>query len=163
VYRNIAKHVLDVWLADINGDGRADYLFVDSLTGAVTAWTNEGNTSQSGSSFAWIKRGIVSVRFTARGSCINFGNLYGVGRADYIIVNPQANTASTYFNICPDGGLTPEMPELPAVTVPGPPAPNGAVDTSGGGGIFYQNSSDPNCACKSKVSTYLFSFTLTRS
>ncbi|OBT51242.1 hypothetical protein VE04_08841, partial [Pseudogymnoascus sp. 24MN13] len=140
-----AKEREHIWLADINGDGRADYLFVDSLSGAVTAWTNEGNTAQSGSSFSWINRGIVAVGYSARGSCINFGNLYGVGRADYIIVNPQANTANTYFNVCPDGGLTPETPELPVVTVPGPAPPNGGGGGSGSG-IFDQKTSDPNCA-----------------
>ncbi|KFY78640.1 hypothetical protein V499_02243 [Pseudogymnoascus sp. VKM F-103] len=120
-----AKEREHIWIADINGDGRADYLFVDGLTGAVTAWTNEGNSAQSGSTFTWTKRGIVAVGYTARGSCINFGNLYGVGRADYIIVNPQGNTAHTYFNVCPDGGLTPQTPTLPVVTVPGPAPPSG--------------------------------------
>lgn len=77
------------------------------------------------------------------------GIFYGVGRADYIIVNPQANTANTYFNVCPDGGLTPETPELPVVTVPGPAPPNGGGGGSGSG-IFDQKTSDPNCACMSR-------------
>lgn len=42
-----------------------------------------GGTS-AGSTFNWQYRGAIALGVGARGSAIEFGQLYGIGRADYI-------------------------------------------------------------------------------
>ena len=71
-------------MADINGDGRDDFLFVDSIDGSMTAWMNGGQIESSGSAFQWNWKGVVATGDFTRGACIEFGKLYGLGRADYI-------------------------------------------------------------------------------
>nr|OQO24051.1 hypothetical protein B0A51_05021 [Rachicladosporium sp. CCFEE 5018] len=114
-------------LADINGDGRDDFLFVDMLNGSVTEWQNGGAIPSSGSAFQWNWQDVVSPGGSCRGQCVEFGALYGLGRADYIIVDPSTNKAWTWFNVCP-GGLGPTTPNLPSGA---PPAPTvGSVQQS---------------------------------
>jgi hypothetical protein len=104
-----------IHFADINGDGRADYLWVNKADGSVKAWTNEGHTPTAGSSFKWGGSGsVVSVGQIARGETVNYGNIKGQDRADLIIVHPDTAIADTYFNTCPgEGGQMPLLPHLP--------------------------------------------------
>jgi hypothetical protein len=76
--------LLDLRFADMNGDGRDDFLFVDMLNGSVTAWYNGGQIPSSGSAFQWNWQGVVSPGGSCRGQCIEFGQEYGIGRDDYI-------------------------------------------------------------------------------
>jgi hypothetical protein len=54
------------------------------ITGEVIAWKNGGAIPTGGSAFSWILKGTVSSGNIARGSCIEFPSLYGLGRADYL-------------------------------------------------------------------------------
>jgi len=83
------------------------------IDGAVTAWYNGGAIESSGSAFEWNWQGIVSTGNFTRGECVEFGNLYGEGRADYIAVEPASNKAWTWFNVCPGSGVGPTVPDLP--------------------------------------------------
>lgn len=106
--------------ADINGDGRADYIWVGKTDGVVRAWTNGGNIPTSGSSWKWGGAGaIVGYGQISRGENIQFANIKGQGRADLVVVHPDTSVASTYFNVCPGGGkgLMPKLPFLPGCTV----------------------------------------------
>ncbi|KAK5111586.1 hypothetical protein LTR85_011815 [Meristemomyces frigidus] len=115
-------------LADINGDGKDDFLYVNMLNGSVTAWNNGGRIQSSGSAFQWNWQGVVSPGGSSRGACVEFGALYGLERADYIVVDPSTNKAWTWFNVCPDG-IGPVAPSLPSGA---PSAP--AVSTSSSNG-----------------------------
>ena len=109
----------NVRFADINGDGRADYLYVNMTDGAVTTWYNDGWSPSAENAFRWNSQGIVSSGGFSRGSAIEFGNLYGLGRADHISVKPSTNEAWTWFNVCP-GGEGPAPPSLPSNAPPIP-------------------------------------------
>lgn len=114
------KERVNLRFADLNGNGKADFLYVNMLDGAVTAWYNGGAIESSGSAFQWNWAGNVSTGGSSRGACVEFGKLYGDGRADYIVVEPATNKAWTYFNVCPDGGLEATTPNLPTDAPPAP-------------------------------------------
>ncbi|KAK4565366.1 hypothetical protein LTR86_003983 [Recurvomyces mirabilis] len=135
VYQGLIKHAegkerKNLRFADINGDGRDDLVWVDMITGAVTAWYNGGAVASSGSAFQWNWQGVVASGGSSRGQCVEFGALYGLGRADYIVVEPATNQAWTWFNVCPDGA-GPEPPNLPSGAPPPPnPAPGQSLPPS---------------------------------
>ncbi|KAL1864953.1 hypothetical protein VTK73DRAFT_5582 [Phialemonium thermophilum] len=89
--------------ADVNADGRADLLWSDKFTGDTTVWYNRGPIAASGSSFTWDYQGPV-FQGAAQGSCLNWPDLDGNGRADMHVVDSLTNTAQTWFNLCPGEG-----------------------------------------------------------
>jgi hypothetical protein len=71
------------------------------ITGRAEAWRNNGiipnGGTSGGSTVAWETKGAIALGVGARGSAIEFGSLYGLGRADYIAIDPQANSAQTWL------------------------------------------------------------------
>lgn len=64
--------------------------------------------------------------FSARGECIYFPNLKGIGRADYLFVEPTTSKAWVHYNVCPNGaGPIPALPEAPdgPITISGSMSP----------------------------------------
>ncbi|KAI0811428.1 carbohydrate esterase family 3 protein [Xylaria sp. FL0064] len=108
--------------ADVDGDGLADFLWVDKFTGDASVWINKGEQPEDerntlgGSKFRWDKSGPLYAG-SNRGANLHYPNLGGQGRADQVDVDP--NTAKGYvsFNTCPpggdDGGIVPRDPLLP--------------------------------------------------
>jgi hypothetical protein len=74
-----------VRLADMNGDGRDDYLWVHPETGAVTLYINGGYTPGGGVN--WIYKGEIATGVTF-GYMVMFADLNGDGLDDYIWVAP---------------------------------------------------------------------------
>lgn len=74
-----------VRLADMDGDGKADYLWVDPSTGALTCWLNKlpGAFVSAGSNSGIIASG------AGVGESIFFADMNGDGLSDYLIVNPN--------------------------------------------------------------------------
>lgn len=75
--------------ADLDGDGRADYLVVNEQ-GAVDAWRNEGSLSSGGTGprhWGWFSLGRIATGIGAPGDEIQFADLNGDGRADYLAVD----------------------------------------------------------------------------
>ncbi|MEU7134733.1 FG-GAP-like repeat-containing protein [Streptomyces sp. NPDC046261] len=71
-----------VRFADINGDGKADYLALDD-NGAVQAWINNGGDGRGG----WKSWGRVAGGVGAPASQVRFADVDGDGRADYVTVD----------------------------------------------------------------------------
>jgi len=94
----------NVRFADINGDGRADYLTINA-NGAVRAYLNAGLGADG--SWVWLPapypNQVIAGGIGAPGSSIQFGDINGDGLADYLSVD--ANGAVTgYLN----GGPNPD-------------------------------------------------------
>lgn len=89
--------------ADVNGDGRADLLWVDKFNGDTTVWYNKGMIPASGSSFTWENKGKL-FQGAVQGSCTMYPDLDGNSRADMTVVDAMTNQATTWFNDCGDRG-----------------------------------------------------------
>ncbi|KAL8689165.1 MAG: hypothetical protein Q9218_005102 [Villophora microphyllina] len=73
-----------VHLADINGDGRADYLIVDQTSGAVTAYLNGGRNPDPNLGWVWLPvNGPIASGIGRDGKGIRFADINGDGKADY--------------------------------------------------------------------------------
>lgn len=86
----------DVKFADINGDGLADYLWVNRLDGAVSEWQNGG--AQGG--WKWIPLDRIATGVGANGLSVQFAVLSGKGRADYLHVDPASGSVTLWVNGC---------------------------------------------------------------
>ncbi|MFF9147327.1 FG-GAP-like repeat-containing protein [Streptomyces sp. NPDC014861] len=70
-----------VRLADLDADGRADYLTV-AADGSVKAWINQGGNGNGG----WSAAGQIATGTGAPGATVRFADLDADGRADYLAV-----------------------------------------------------------------------------
>ncbi|KAH8688824.1 SGNH hydrolase-type esterase domain-containing protein [Talaromyces proteolyticus] len=94
------KERANLRFADINGDGRADLLALDPVSGAAAAWTNGGSGGNSGETFNWQSQGTVFPGGYMRGECIHFANINGYGRADYVYIEPNLARGDVIYNVC---------------------------------------------------------------
>lgn len=81
----------EIQFADLNGDGRAEYLWVHS-NGSVSAWVNAGFqwTGPVGGGSAkvgWLQQNLIAGGIGDPGSWITFADIDGDGRAEYLSVN----------------------------------------------------------------------------
>ncbi|KAF2114469.1 SGNH hydrolase-type esterase domain-containing protein [Lophiotrema nucula] len=117
--------------ADVNGDKKADFLWVDKFAGGVKVWINGGAVPSSGSSYLWLEHDDYWHEGVDRGANIQFPKMSQSGRADMVNELPESGVAYTYFNTCPGAGsgkgpgpddgpiVDPELPEVPGGGDPG--------------------------------------------
>ncbi|KAG4426169.1 hypothetical protein IFR04_000635 [Cadophora malorum] len=88
------ENIQAVHFADLDGDGRAEYLWVDAK-GAVRAFYNQGSASppqsQDGSKVSWWDAGTIATGVGARRQEVHFADINGDGRHDYIWVHPEGS------------------------------------------------------------------------
>ena len=83
----------DLRLADMDGDGKDDLVWLDNKSGRLTYWKNMGPSSSPipatnpDSAFGWLDKGLGAVGGGTRGEAIELANMNGLGRADYISKN----------------------------------------------------------------------------
>ncbi|KAL4886052.1 hypothetical protein BJY04DRAFT_213591 [Aspergillus karnatakaensis] len=83
-----------VRFADINGDGRDDYLWV-SEEGKVIGYLNTAGGSDGKP--IWIPQGEIATGVGARRNQVIFGDINGDGRADYLVVG-ENGALETWLN-----------------------------------------------------------------
>ncbi|WP_054564419.1 FG-GAP-like repeat-containing protein [Frankia sp. R43] len=82
-----------VRFADINGDGRDDYLVVDSA-GVVQGWLN---VPGGGGGVSWDSQGVVATGVGATRDEVRFADINGDGRDDYLVLD-GAGVAKGWLN-----------------------------------------------------------------
>ncbi len=87
---------IQIQFADIDGDGRADYLAVNTLNGSVNAYLS-GGLGNAG--WNWNQLGLIqpSGVNAVSGSTYRFADVDGDGKADYLVVGLY-NTVDAYKN-----------------------------------------------------------------
>ncbi|UOZ06358.1 FG-GAP-like repeat-containing protein [Amycolatopsis sp. WQ 127309] len=86
-----------VRFADLDGDGRADYLTI-AANGAVTAFLNRGGDGRGG----WLGQGQVATGTTTDPSLVRFADFDGDGAADYAAL-ATSGAVTLYLNRGGDG------------------------------------------------------------
>jgi len=93
---------IDIQMADINGDGRADYIAVNTLDGSAAGYLNGG---QKTGGWIWFPQPKIAAGFGAQaGSTYRFADIEADGKADYLVVG-FLNSVDAYHSIGkgPDG------------------------------------------------------------
>lgn len=88
----------NVRLHDMDGDGKADYVWVDSNTGELRCWLNKlpGGWTAAGSNNSIISSG------AGKGDTVFLADLNGDGLDDYLVFSPFTGSVHAYFNFGPD-------------------------------------------------------------
>ncbi|WP_344917870.1 GDSL-type esterase/lipase family protein [Streptosporangium oxazolinicum] len=92
-----------VQFADIDGDGRDDYLAIDPANGNTRAWRNVG--AENGGD-KWEDRGVIAsgtnTGVSRTGRIARFGDLNGDVRADYLAIDPANGSVRGWINVRAD-------------------------------------------------------------
>ena len=95
----LGKNGSEVQFADLNGDGRAEYLWVHP-DGSVDAWLNLDSSSPGPSSevVSWQPLGTIATGIGKSSTGLEFGDINGDARADYLWVDPSNGAVTAYLN-----------------------------------------------------------------
>lgn len=85
--------------ADLNGDGRDDYVWIDPKTGAATLYVNGGFTS---SGVTWLPWGVVASGI-GDGAGVVFADIDGDGLDNYLWIS-ESRIVTAYKNAGPGSG-----------------------------------------------------------
>ena len=91
----LGKNGSEVKFADLNGDGRAEYLWIHP-DGSVEAFLNLG--SSNASTFSWQPLGTVATGIGKSSTGLEFGDINGDARADYLWVDPSNGAVTAYLS-----------------------------------------------------------------
>jgi hypothetical protein len=98
----------EIQFVDVNGDGKADYVWTRKLNDLTRVWYNNYPNSPR-----WIQGGeIIASGVGTAGSNIRWGKLTSTGRADYLAVEPSTGAAAAFPNGC-DIKIKPGEPGSP--------------------------------------------------
>lgn len=86
----------DIQFADINGDGRADFLGVNPANGAVSAYLNGGPNPAGG--WIWYPLGQIASGESNSSSYVRFADINGDHRADYLVVDKATGAVTAWLN-----------------------------------------------------------------
>lgn len=85
----------EIQFYDINGDGKADYVWTRKLDGRVLVWYNEYPNLP-----AWREGGEIAAGVGTSGANIRYARLTSTGRADYVAVDPESGAIAPWLNGC---------------------------------------------------------------
>jgi hypothetical protein len=85
--------------ADLNGDGRAEYLYVDE-NGAVEAYLTLGgpDNGPNAAKVNWLPQGTIATGVGLARANVVFADIDGDGRADYCAIDRQTGSIEAWIN-----------------------------------------------------------------
>lgn len=100
-------YVNAVHFADLNGDGRPEYLYVDAVTAFLNLGPPNGEESLHGAQPGWVAQGVIATGVGAGDARANiqFADLNGDGRAEYLWIHPNGSVTAWLNLGGPDDGL----------------------------------------------------------
>jgi hypothetical protein len=98
----------NIRFADLNGDGRADYIAVDTAKGGLNAWYNRGPANQNWATVAplvwWnpgsVASGVSHLSTWSTSDMVTFGDLNGDSRDEYLYIGVQDSSVYAFLNGC---------------------------------------------------------------
>ncbi|KAK0099309.1 hypothetical protein ONS96_008539 [Cadophora gregata f. sp. sojae] len=171
---SIDKDRANMRFADVNGDGKADLLWIEKFSGDTFVWYNGGRADPAqtlGSSFSWRQQSGVAYAGLAAGGCLYYPDLDGNGRADeHYVLESFNNKAMT--SLSPDCGLVDvtgddasfdgSLPAVPTGCSTTTAAPNPPGETAAPGPTSLPDfpsrylAGNPNCPRKQDFMAPLF-------
>ncbi|CCT67685.1 uncharacterized protein FFUJ_14670 [Fusarium fujikuroi IMI 58289] len=82
---------------DMNGDGKADYVWTSRLDGSVKVWYNDYPKKPT-----WREAGEIAGGVGTSGANIRYAKLQKTGRYDYVAVDPKTGAIAAWLNGCGD-------------------------------------------------------------
>ncbi|KAL3454210.1 hypothetical protein BJX65DRAFT_301996 [Aspergillus insuetus] len=125
-----------VMFADLNGDGRDDYIYIDPDTGAVSAWINR--LKNDAGVWQWQSLGQIAGGVGATNETLQMVDIDGDGRADFCIVDLSTGEVTAWLNTGAD--IMPDYYKLGVIASGGSAAPGTTVylgDFTGEGRADY--------------------------
>jgi hypothetical protein len=96
----IGQRPEEISFHDINGDGKADYIWTRAVDGAAFLWTNNYPNKPT-----WVARGEIAGGVGTSGQNIRYATMQNTGRASYMAVDPNTGAVAAWLNGCNRWGL----------------------------------------------------------
>ncbi|KAF4990980.1 hypothetical protein FDECE_14187 [Fusarium decemcellulare] len=104
----------EIDFVDINGDGKADYVWTRRLDGRVKVWYNDYPNKPT-----WREAGEIAGGVRTSGANIRYGKLQSTGREDYVAVDPKTGAIGAWLNGCSDPDTSEKKHRITIVKGPG--------------------------------------------
>jgi hypothetical protein len=85
----------EIELVDINGDGKADYVWTRKLDGRAHVWYNEYPNKPT-----WRAGGEIAGGVGTSGANVKYAKLLPSGRSDYVPIDPNTGAIGAWLNGC---------------------------------------------------------------
>lgn len=69
-----------IFLADMTGDGMADYVVLNEVTGGISIWANRGGDASASHGWRWDPYGEIASGFGATSETLMLADINGDGR-----------------------------------------------------------------------------------
>jgi hypothetical protein len=92
----------EITFHDLNGDGKADYVWTSAATGKARVWYNNFPNNPT-----WVGGDEIASGVGTSGSTVRWAKLQHTGRASYLAVSPTTGAVSAWLNGCDNLGPAP--------------------------------------------------------